>query len=50
MDNIAPKFDKDVYYDREKINSDARNVRLNYKNNLEVARKMNKIFRMGVSQ
>lgn len=50
IDNKAPRFDIEIYYDREKLHADARTAIMNYKENLEIAKNMNTIFRMGVNQ
>ena len=49
VDNKAPKFLIETYYDRDKMRDDALIAYLLYKKNLDLTKKLNYVARMGVT-
>lgn len=49
VDNKAPPIDLSVYYDQDKLLILARRTKTIFSENLHIVKKMNKVFRVGVS-
>lgn len=49
IDNEAPPIDLSVYYDREKMMKNARQVKVICMTNLDTVKKLNKVYRLQVS-